>query len=71
MDKLQEHISKRVEERGYCTVFENDLLRSFPIDLRGRKKLAESIRAFAEERGWSVEIKDPGIRATFRKPKAT
>jgi hypothetical protein len=70
MDNLQEHISKRIEERGYCTIFENDLLHSFAIDLKGRKKLAEFIRAFAEERGWSVEIKDPGIRATFRKLKS-
>jgi hypothetical protein len=64
-----ELLTKRIEDRlkthKFCTVFENELERVWP-----RKKpdpRIALIQKFARERGWTVTIRDPGIRATFRK----
>jgi hypothetical protein len=67
MDRLSQHIADRLQTRSYCTVFESELQEVFAIDIKGKEKMAEAIRAFAEEGGWTVTITDPGIRATFKK----
>jgi hypothetical protein len=66
MQELKARIRERIEERNFCTIFQNDLERVFPVDgLRTETKKA--IEKFANENGWQVKISDAGIRATFKK----
>ena len=67
MDALCKHIREQLEHKECCTVFRPEIARVWPklTELIAERNAA--IEAFAKERGWSVEIVDPGVVVTFRK----
>jgi len=66
MEKLAQYISERLAERNSCTIFQSETSRVWPLKATGVKKRNDAIYAFAEERGWSAHIFDPGIRVKFK-----
>lgn len=66
MDALVAKIKERLKSRRSCTIFEDDLSRVWPCAEEERKKRLARVKAFAKAHDWSVTIRDPGIRATFR-----
>jgi hypothetical protein len=67
MDALIKRIKERLETHKFCSAFENELERIWPRERSHRQKRIEAIEAFAKRNGWSVTVRDSGIRATFRK----
>jgi len=69
METLAKHVAARVEERGFCVVFENALERCWPSSKMTHAKRKKEIQSFAESRGWTAAILEGGfgIRAVFRK----
>ena len=67
MNDLITKISRRIDEKNSCTIFEGDVSTYWPCDLSERKRQRLAIMAFAEQHGWRAAISDPGIRVTFRK----
>ena len=68
MDELAERIKGRLAVRKSCIVFENEIVRCWPLS-KSRSEIdrENEIHAFAKKHGWSVKINDPGIRVTFKK----
>jgi hypothetical protein len=66
MDALCKHIREQLEHKECCTVFRPEIARVWPklTELIAERNAA--IEAFARERGWTVEIVDPGVVVTFR-----
>jgi len=69
METLAKHVAARVEERGFCVVFENELERCWPSSKMTHAKRKEEIESFAESQGWTAAIFEGGFgtRALFRK----
>jgi hypothetical protein len=53
---LSEHIERRLKEREFCVVFEDEVERCWPREKLGRTEREEQIQAFAKSRGWSASI---------------
>jgi hypothetical protein len=63
-------ITDRLKEHKSCTIFQADLDRVWPVGNKERQLREQRltlIEAFARSHGWSVTIRDPGIRVIFRK----
>jgi len=69
MKILVRHVTKQLEERGFCVVFQEDLERCWPSWGSTRSERESSIQAFAESQGWVAEILEGefGTRAIFSK----
>jgi len=57
-ETLAEQIQRRLKERAFCIVFEDEIERFWPRKNVGRTEREEQIQAFAKSRGWSVSIHD-------------
>ena len=58
--------------RGFCTLFGDywdRVLPPTPAEKKLRLNRIEKIKAVAKKMGFSVDVTDPGFRATFRKTK--
>ena len=55
---LAKHIERRLKERAFCVVFEDEIERCWSRKDLGDTERREQIQAFAESRGWSVSIHD-------------
>ena len=55
---LAKHIERRLKERAFCVVFEDEVERCWPREKFGHTERHEQIQAFAESRGWSASILD-------------
>jgi len=53
---LAKHIERRLKERAFCIVFEDEIDRCWSRKSVGRTEREEQIQAFAKSRGWSVSI---------------
>jgi hypothetical protein len=63
---LLRKINERIQIRGYCVVYDNDLSRlSGPLANLRAKQIRE-IKKFAEANGLAVELRDVGLNATFK-----
>lgn len=69
MNQLINRIQRRIAERKFCTIFENEISRHWPYGSAEREEQKAAIVDFAKEHGWKATILDPGIRVTFR-PRA-
>jgi len=64
--RLLRKINERIEMRGYCVIYDNDLRRlSEPLRNLRAKQIRE-INKFAEENDLAVELRDVGLNATFK-----
>ena len=70
---LLKRINERIASRGFCVLFCNDLAEICSPEPAGLRKLREKhiaeIEKFAAANGLSVEVRDTGLNATFRKLK--
>ena len=66
MDNLSKHIREQLKRKDCCTVFRPEISRVWPKLTEMIAERNAAIRAFARERGWTVEIVDPGVVVTFR-----
>ena len=70
---LLKRINERIASRGFCVLFGNDLAQICSPEPAGLRKLREKhiaeIEKFAADNGLSVEVRDTGLNATFRKLK--
>jgi hypothetical protein len=57
-EALAEHIQRRLKERAYCIVFEDEIERCWPRKNVGGTEREEQIQGFAKSHGWSVSIHD-------------
>jgi len=67
-EALAEHIQRRLKERAFCIVFEDEIERCWPRKNVGRTEREEQVQAFAKSHGWSASIHDfesGRIRALF------
>jgi hypothetical protein len=63
---LLRKINERIQIRGYCVVYDNDLRRlSEPLTNLRAKQIRE-INEFATENGPTVELRDVGLNGTFK-----
>lgn len=69
MDELVGRIRKKIAERKFCTIFEQDVSKLWPCGTVERDRQKAQIEAFAKSHGWVATISNPGIRVTFRDPK--
>ena len=67
MKQLAEHIAERLSVKKFCTIFENQIARIWPLRAPEIDERNAAIHAFAHAHGWTAKISDPGIRVTFRK----
>jgi hypothetical protein len=58
LEALAKHIERRLKERAFCVVFENEIERCWPRRKLKRTELDGQIQVFANSRGWSVSIHD-------------
>jgi hypothetical protein len=64
--RLVRKINERIEMRGYCVIYDNDLRRlSEPLTNLRAKQIRE-INKFAAKNGLAVELRDVGLNATFK-----
>jgi hypothetical protein len=56
LEALAEHIERRLKERAFCIVFEDEIERFWPRKNVGPTEREEQIQAFAKSHGWSVSI---------------
>jgi hypothetical protein len=64
--RLVRKINERIQVRGYCVVYDNDLSRlSEPLTNLRAKQIRE-INKFAAENGLAVELRDVGLNGTFK-----
>lgn len=72
-ETLLKRINERIASRGFCVLFCNDLAQICSPEPAGLRKLREKhiaeIEKFAADHGLSVEVRDTGLNATFRKLK--
>ena len=63
MDELAKHIERSLKERAFCLVFEEELERCWPSEIK-RADREKQIQTFAKSRGWIVSIlnTDSGMR---------
>jgi hypothetical protein len=68
MKTLVKHVAARLEERGFCVVFENDVERCWPSNKMTHAKQKREIHSFAESQGWTATVLEGGFgtRAIFR-----
>jgi hypothetical protein len=66
MDELAKHIERSLKERAFCLVFEEELERCWPSEIK-RADREKQIQTFAKSRGWIVSSlnTDSGMRALF------
>jgi len=57
-DALAEHIERRLKERAFCVVFEDEIERCWSLRELGDTERREQIQVFAKSHGWSVSILD-------------
>jgi hypothetical protein len=67
MEALTKRIRDRLSTAKFCSVFEDELKKLWPVDNAPRKKRADLIHDYAKANGWSATVSDPGMRVTFRK----
>ena len=60
MDELAKYIERKLKERGFCVVLEDELERCWPNETDREK----DIQSFAESRGWIVSILNSDSGAT-------
>ena len=68
-EAIAKHIERRLKERAFCVVFEDELERCWPSQKIDRTELEKQIQAFAYLHRWSAAVLDTdssGIRAIFR-----
>jgi len=70
MDQLTKYIREQLEHKDRCTVFRPEITRVWPKLSEMVAERNAAIQAFAEERGWTAEIIDPGVVVTFRRKVA-
>jgi hypothetical protein len=58
MDELAKHIERRLKERAFCVVFQDEIERCWPRRKFKRVELDEQMQVFANSHGWSVSIHD-------------
>jgi hypothetical protein len=64
--RLLRKINERIQTRGYCVVYDNDL-RCLSEPLANlRAKQIRKINKFAAEYDLTVELRDVGLNATFK-----
>ena len=61
MKTLVKHVAARLEERGFCVVFENDVERCWPSNKMTHAKREREIQSFAESQGWTAAILEGNI----------
>ena len=61
MKTLAKHVAARLEERGFCVVFENDVERCWPSNKMTDAKRTREIQSFAESQGWTAAIIEGGF----------
>jgi hypothetical protein len=66
-DNLCTRINQRIEARGFCVVYDNDLGRLSRPLADFRKQQIRAIQSFAAENGLAVTIRDTRLNATFTK----
>jgi hypothetical protein len=57
-EALAGHIERRLKERAFCVLFEDEIERCWPRKNVGRTEREEQIQAFAKSNGWSASILD-------------
>jgi hypothetical protein len=69
MKTLAEQIATQLEERAFCVVFEDDLVRCWPLEKIARSEREKKIRSFAESHSWTAAFVENefGTKAIFRK----
>ena len=67
MEGLIKHITERLSTKPSVTIFENEIVKYFPLESVAADIRNAAIHAFAAANGWEATIRDPGIRVTFRK----
>lgn len=68
MDQLATHIERRLNERGFYLVLEDELERCWPSERMTRADREKQIQSFAKLRGWIASILDTdsgAMRAIF------
>jgi len=55
---LAKHIERRLKERAFCVVFEDEIERCWPRKILGDTGRREQIQGFAKSHEWSVFIHD-------------
>ena len=70
MDTLAEHIERRLKERAFCIVFEDEIERFWPRKNLASAEREKQIQAFAKSHGWNGLIHNSkGLsRAIFLHP---
>lgn len=64
--QLVDRIRDRIGRRGFCVVYDNDLCQlSKPLE-ELRAQQVKDIQRFARQHGFTVDIRDIGLNATFR-----
>jgi hypothetical protein len=63
---LVRKINERIEMRGYCVVYDNDLRRFSEPSPGLRAEQIRQINEFAAKHGLTVELRDVGLNATFK-----
>ena len=58
LEALAKHIERRLKERPFCVVFEDETQRCWPQRKLIRTELDGQIQVFANSHGWSVSIHD-------------
>ena len=58
LETLAKHIERRLKERAFCVVFEDEIERYWPRRKFIRAELDEQIQVLANSHGWSVSIHD-------------
>src|SRR5262249_14489876 len=70
MDELAKHIERSLKERAFCLVFEEELERCWPSEIK-RADREKQIQTFAKSHGWIVSILNPDfdiMREIFEGP---
>jgi hypothetical protein len=63
---LLRKINERIQIRGYCVVYDNDLRRLSEPLTNLRAEQIRKINKFASENGLPVALRDVGLNGTFK-----
>ncbi|HEY4257605.1 MAG TPA: hypothetical protein VGM66_10350 [Candidatus Udaeobacter sp.] len=65
--ELCKRIHHRIDVRGYCVVYDHELVHVWPPEAPLHQKQIELIKKLAAQNDLNVIIRDTGLNATFKK----
>lgn len=65
IDSLARHVARELKKKKSCKIADGKLVRAWPYLKSERQYQISEIKSFARKNGWTADLVDAGITATF------